>query len=709
MQYQKNFRFTIHSILTVLFFSAALILVPFTTSCSAAVTELSEDDALKVLRDLTKNGKLPAESVVADIERRYGNTKTGALAKLLRARIKFETNDFAGAAQVLNTDIFKQKTNLGDYALWLRGRALQSAGNHAEAMNVFAQMVKEFPNSLRANESKLLWANSALQSGQAAQVPNFLSDLNTKHKADAMLMTAKSYEQQTDQTNAIKFYRQTYFYGAGTDAAKEAEAKLVSLNQDLTPRTEEEISQLAPTNLYAAKNYSEAANAYNQSDFNIFRRRVRPQMQLKRLTTYANLRRMTEANSAFNAIPTSAEEKPEAYYQLALGFAKARQWEQARAVVSEMREKLPQNVWTPKTTVAVGMAARDAKNRADERYFLQSAVAAYPQAIDVAQAQFELAWLEHESKNFAESSKMLTEHLARYVDKDTTNRGKAGYWAARDSEKAGKITEACALYDAVAYRYGANWYGYIAEQRLTALRGRGQCKTAPNFPAGSLVPKAVANLKIITVAPETSTPKELERAEKSEELSTVGLFDWAIDELKEAKKTADNSPKINLALAKHYRLKGDNVNALLSLAKSYPDYAQMFPEEMGREEWDIFYPLTNWNDIKYWAKQRNLDPYQIAGVIRQETIFDPTAKSSANAYGLMQLLIPTAQSMARKYGASGSILGNDAFQSATQYRTRHGIYARSTDEIRAHRIYGGRLQRRTGARCSMGENSAARN
>jgi hypothetical protein len=35
-----------------------------------------------------------------------------------------------------------------------------------------------------------------------------------------------------------------------------------------------------------------------------------------------------------------------------------------------------------------------------------------------------------------------------------------------------------------------------------------------------------------------------------------------------------------------------------ALAKSYPDYSQMNPEEMGREEWGIFYPLTNWNDIK---------------------------------------------------------------------------------------------------------------
>ena len=479
MTLQKNRRIYSYSFLSIIMFAAALLLIPFTASCSAFVETLPETDALKILRDMTKDGKLPAESIVADIEKRYANTKTGALAKLLRARIRFETNDFAGAAEVLNSDVFKQKTNLGDYALWLRGRALQSAGNHAEAINVFDRLFKEFPTSLRVGESKLLRANSALQSGQAAQIPNFLSELNAKQNSDSLLLTAKSYEQQGDQINAIKFYRQTYFFGAGSEAAKQAEAKLVSLGQDLMPRTDEEIRARADK-FYNAGNYAEAANAYNDLLKN-FPAANSSELNLKRLKAFANLKRMSEANSAFNAIPSTAGEKPEAFYQLALGYAKARQWEQARAFVAEMREKMPKDKWTPRTLIEVGMAARDARNKTDESYFLKSAVAFYPEAVSVAQAQFELAWIEHENSNFQESSKMLIEHLARYADKDTTSRGKAGYWAARDSEKAGKIAEACALYDAVSYRYGANWYGYLADQKLKNLRGRGQCQTSTNF------------------------------------------------------------------------------------------------------------------------------------------------------------------------------------------------------------------------------------
>ena len=355
-------------------------------------------------------------------------------------------------------------------------------------------------------------------------------------------------------------------------------------------------------------------------------------------------------------------EKEEAFYEFIVGSAKFGNWSDAKQTVTQMRQKFPRGKWTPKAIVDAGMAARDKRRKLDERYFLSMALAAYPNAIEVTKAQFELAWLEHQKKNYQVSSRMLTEHLARYVDKDNSYRGMAGYWAARDSEKAGKLREACALYDAVAYRYGANWYGYLALDKVAKIRKRGQCQSRSNFPAGSMIPRAVANMKVVTVAAETSTPKELAYAETAEQLSTIGLFDWAREELRIAKKTADNSPKINLALAKHYRLKGDNVNALLTMRKSYPDYSQMFPEEMGREEWDMFYPLIHWNDIKFWANRRRLDPYQVAGLIRQETIFDPNAKSSAQAYGLMQLLIPTARTMARKYGTNtGKIYGSTLY------------------------------------------------
>ena len=633
---------------TVFFF---LTLV--TTSCEAQQTE---EQALSNLRQMSRDGRAPSEDYVAGIESRFAGKRTGLLAKLLRAKIKFDNRDFFGAAALLNTDDFRSKTKVADHALWLRGSALQQAGNHTEAMAAFARLTSDFPDSIYVSDSKLKWATSAIAAGQSGMVPSSLKQMIDANDPAANLAAAKAYEALGNQNDALRFYRRVYFFGAGSDAAKEAEAKLTSLSQPLTPQSAEEATFRAGR-LFEARNYAAAEKAYGELS-SAYPASITNSTRLKQLTTFSNLKKAAEAQSSFNAIPATAPEKEEAHYQLVMAYARARQWATARSIADQLRQKYPSSKWTPKAWVDAGMSARDAKNKLEEQSFLRAAVVNFPNAVEVAGAQFELAWIEHENKNVAVSSRMLTEHLARYAERDTTNRGKAGYWAARDSERAGKTAEACALYDGVIYRYSANWYGYLAQRRLSAM----------SCPAGSavdpMVTRAVAALRTITVAPETATSKEMARAEKSEELSMVGLFDWAIDELEEAKKTAQNSPKINLALAKHYRMKGDNVNALLALAKSYPDYSQMFPEEMGREEWDIFYPLTNWEQIKSWAKNRNLDHYQVAGLIRQESVFNPRAKSHANAYGLMQLLIPTARATARKYGSSATITADALFQPA---------------------------------------------
>lgn len=654
----KKFQQNLQTILSLFLTVLILPLVFFTVSCAASEPFQNEKQALQALRQMMKSGKLPPEATVLQIENRFPNTRTGALAKLLRAQIRLSGNDGLGAANILDSGMFRQKTDLADYALWLRGKSLLQAARFADAQTVFNQLLKEFPTSLRGREAKLLWANAAAQNGQSANIPNFLSDLTDKNDADALLATAKAYEQTGNQPQAINFYRKVYFYGAGTNASKEAEIKLATLAQPLTPLTAEEIQSRADK-LFNANNFAEAQKAYDNLIVN-FPASATPAVNLKRIIIFGNLRNALQAQNAFNSIPLSAKEKTEAYFQLARAYANSRQWAQVKTVTEEMQRNFPKNPLLPKTLIAVGMIARDQKNKADEGYFLRSAVVNYPEAVDVAQAQFELAWLEHDGKNYASSSKMLIEHLARYVDKDNTYRGRAGYWAARDSERAGQTADACTLYNAVNYRYGANWYGYLAAQRIANLKALNKCGASQNS-GNPPVSRAVANLKTVTVAPETSGAREQEKFNKAEQLSIIGLFDWAIEELNDAARTASNSPKVNLAVAKLYRLREDNVSALQALARSYPDYSQMFPEEMSQEEWDIFYPLNYWEQIKPWAKNRNLDEYQVAGLIRQESVFNPRARSGAAAYGLMQLLVPTARSMARKYGTEANVTGDSLF------------------------------------------------
>jgi soluble lytic murein transglycosylase len=601
---------------------------------------------------------LPAEDAVASIENQYPRSRTAALARILRARIKLNARDFAGAATLLDSKLIGEQTSLADYALFLRAGALEQAGRTQEARAVYQELLHAYPTSLRAHDAALRVADLLMKSSDVAAVPLALKDFAQADDAAALLATAKAYEQSSDQNRALATYRRLYFFAPESAESAEAATAITRLGSTTSPASTEEAITRADR-LYSAKRFGDALTAYSDA-FAKFPATATSENQLRRGIAAYNVRKTPDAVAALTAVPTSAAEtRAEALSYLAQTYARAKQWEQARATAEELRRAFPNSNFTPKTFVALGQIADDAKNTVDASYFKRAAVNGFGNFIEVAQAQFDLAWDAHEAKNFAESSRMLTEHLAYYADKNTDNRGRAGYWAARDSERAGKLAEARALYEAMQARYDANWYGYLAKQRLDTLS---RTTPAKNFAPDSIVARAVAKLKTVTVAEETAGPEEDARIIKADQLSNIGLDDWALKELAKAGEKGADSPKINLAVAKIYRSDDDNVRALNALRRSFPDYSQMKPEEMTREQWDVFYPLSYWDIIVQESKARNLDPYQVAGLIRQETIFMTRARSSANAYGLMQVVVPTGRLTARKYGVNREITVDSLYE-----------------------------------------------
>lgn len=623
-----------------------------TASCLSRPQTAAEARALENLRNMTRGGVLPSEDVVARMESEFPNSKAAALARLVRARLKIEQKDFTGAASLLDTDLISDNSLLGDYALLMRGNALEQSGQLPQARIVYEKLVNDYPGSIRARDASLRAANLLMQSGDASAVPLALRSLTQKDNPAALLLSGKANERNSDSSRAVASYRRLYFYAPAAAESAEAAAALARLGSSTSPSNAEEALTRAER-LYGARKFADASQAYGVA-FGSFPGTATPETQLRRVISASTARLTSDAVSALNSIPASAgETRAEALASVAQMYARARQWAPARSTIEELRRSFPSSQFTPRAMVAVGEIAGEANNDAEASYFMRTAVNSYKDSIEVAQAQFDLAWEAHEDNNFTESSKLLTEHLAFYADRNTDNRGRAGYWAARDSERAGKLAEARALYQAMLGRYDANWYGYLAKQRLDALRNNNV--PAKNFDSNSVVGKAVANLQTVTVAEETAGATEEKLIVKADELNNVGLNEWALDELAVASAAGGTSPKVNLAIAKVYRSQDDNVRALNTLRKSFPDYSQMKPEEMTQEEWDVFYPLAYWDIIVQESRAKNLDPYQVAGLIRQETIFMPKARSSARAYGLMQVLVPTAVLTAKKWGVNRAI------------------------------------------------------
>src|SRR5262249_55456058 len=61
-------------------------------------------------------------------------------------------------------------------------------------------------------------------------------------------------------------------------------------------------------------------------------------------------------------------------------------------------------------------------------------------------------------------------------------------------------------------------------------------------------------------------------------------------------------------------------------------------------------PLASWDTVPPISEARHVDPLLVVALIRQESLFEPTAVSAADAHGVMQLLPSTAREMSTVAG-----------------------------------------------------------
>ena len=116
-------------------------------------------------------------------------------------------------------------------------------------------------------------------------------------------------------------------------------------------------------------------------------------------------------------------------------------------------------------------------------------------------------------------------------------------------------------------------------------------------------------------------------------------------------QAAANEDKGTWALAETVRMYSDagrNEMAIEVLKHAVPNYFAVDLPSLPRVYWEALFPKPYWPDLKKFSSQNALDPYLVASLIRQESEFNPSAVSRANAVGLMQLLPKVGKGVAKQ-------------------------------------------------------------
>jgi len=87
--------------------------------------------------------------------------------------------------------------------------------------------------------------------------------------------------------------------------------------------------------------------------------------------------------------------------------------------------------------------------------------------------------------------------------------------------------------------------------------------------------------------------------------------------------------------------------ALRILKRHFLSLARSAPPTVPRAFWDVYYPLGWRAELTDAASRASVDPFLVAAVVREESSFDPQARSRVGARGLMQLMPDTARQLVK--------------------------------------------------------------
>lgn len=175
-------------------------------------------------------------------------------------------------------------------------------------------------------------------------------------------------------------------------------------------------------------------------------------------------------------------------------------------------------------------------------------------------------------------------------------------------------------------------------------------------------------LPALPLIPETAagTSTELPEKTRAERLMALGLYDEALEDVDEIFPL--NPARSALTQSKVADLAGATKPAIYAaevMMQRVPD--DYLPEALPREVMEGLYPRYFEDLIAREAEAHGADPRLLISIMREESRFDPRAKSFAAARGLLQFIITTARKIGSSIGLD-DIDSEDLYDPATIIR-----------------------------------------
>jgi soluble lytic murein transglycosylase len=191
------------------------------------------------------------------------------------------------------------------------------------------------------------------------------------------------------------------------------------------------------------------------------------------------------------------------------------------------------------------------------------------------------------------------------------------YWLSRSMEAEGQLTDSLSLLEQISDK--SSYYGFLAADKL---------KRDYRIEQENAASVEVDEDSFMSANPHMLRAREL----------------YYLDRLIDAKREWFQALRY---------LDQDQIKQAATLASKWQwhDSAiRTVAKTPHRNDFSLRFPMPYKQQVLQHAQARELDPSIIYGVMRRESLFDPLARSSVGALGLMQLMPSTARRVAKSLG-----------------------------------------------------------
>jgi len=570
---------------------------------------------------------------------KYAHAHTGeaaAAAYLALGHAYLVDKRFAEAGE--NLRLARQAgQELADYADFLGAQADHQAGNETAAEAQLRGFAVRYPDSIFNAEVPELEANVELTLNNAAEAQRVLTaGVGSAGRpgyelAQAQVANALGRTQEAEQA----FKRLLLSHPLSSEALI-ARAKLTAMGAEST-LTVSELRSLGDA-YYHAGHYGEAAEQYRSlARSSALDAAARNGFAVAEAACDLKLKRLTSAQA--EALADSNDENGARRLYLLMEMARSRtDLDGVQQIVAEMKTRFPHSPWLAEALFSTGnmyLLLREFPAAVEAYSFMATH---FPESTDAAAAHWRAGWLSYRQGLYADASRLFDEQIKLYPgDKETVS---AIYWRGRLYETLDhKPADAVASYRTLVRVYQHFFYAQMARQRLATL-GSTQQVAEPQLDRMQAPPVPLL---------EESFPSDSPHLAKARLLANAGLNEYIPLEIA---ADPDSSSWSALAEAQIYASYGETYRAMRALKNALPYASSASIKSIPLVYWRILFPEAWWETIKTESAKNNLDPYLVASLIRQESEFNPSVISYANAYGLMQLLPSTGKAMAHEEGMS---------------------------------------------------------